>query len=80
MSRQRKPDKPRTCRNPSQELEMRDTLENLKEFALMMSFRTSIGSLTILSVEPHPAPGAAQGGKAAVLALPRPPGHPRRGR
>ncbi|MFQ5488859.1 MAG: hypothetical protein ACE5ET_10510 [Gammaproteobacteria bacterium] len=72
MSHQRESDKTLPCRNPSLELEMRDTLENLKEFALMMSFRSSIGSLTILSVEPHPTATAPPRKKAAILSLPRP--------
>jgi hypothetical protein len=48
-----KPDEPAVSnRAQCTELEMRDTLVNLEEFALMMSHRSSIHALEIIEVAP----------------------------
>jgi hypothetical protein len=63
-----------TARAECTELEMRDTLVNLEEFALMMSRRSSIRALEIIEVVPPgrdtpPAP-CPQSPPAAVIPHP----------
>jgi len=78
MSRQRPPSQTPPRYPAIEEREMRETLENLKEFALMMSFRTTIGHLTILTVEPPRTRDDANHGKAPVLKLAPPGARPSR--
>jgi len=70
-----KPDKPaETVRAECTELEARDMLENLEEFALMMSRRSSIRALEILEVVPpgrdRPPSSRPQSPPAAVIPHP----------
>jgi hypothetical protein len=70
-----KPDKPaEATRAACTELEMRDTLVNLEEFALMMSQRSSIRALEILEIVPpgrdRPPSPPPQSPPAAVVPHP----------